>query len=245
MEIKRKIIFNKRQLKFLSHVMGKGGLENLILTRQVERKKVKGKQRLAYLMSFSKWMVEHGFREITTKNIKIYKGQDDVKRHDSLRSEGTRKKKSTVNALSTIYGWCLPNILYVIVWKINSMIGWSLFSLLLKFASHIFCCCWIYSSEFLAPELRVWWWILLRPIWFRRLKPVLFLDPRRWLYMDNSLNMRKILPWDLKTFTLILKTWHLKSWFQGCLHNSCHSIFRSLFFFLLNCLSCPTSWIVS
>ncbi len=41
METKRKLILNikKRQVKFLGHIMRKEGLENLILTGQIEGKR--------------------------------------------------------------------------------------------------------------------------------------------------------------------------------------------------------------
>ena len=47
----------KRQIEFLGHVVRKGGLEELMLTRRVNRKGSRGKQRLTFLESLSKWFI--------------------------------------------------------------------------------------------------------------------------------------------------------------------------------------------
>ena len=46
----------KRQLQFLEHIMRKERLENLTLTGRIEGKRSRGRQRLTYLGSLSKWM---------------------------------------------------------------------------------------------------------------------------------------------------------------------------------------------
>lgn len=53
----------KRQFKCLGYVMRKEGLENLILKRQIEGKRNRGKQCKKYLMGLSKLMVEHSLGE--------------------------------------------------------------------------------------------------------------------------------------------------------------------------------------
>ena len=57
---KRKLVKTnkKRQLQFLGHVMRKGNLENLTLTGRIEGTRSRGRQRIAYLKSASKWMAE-------------------------------------------------------------------------------------------------------------------------------------------------------------------------------------------
>ena len=56
----RKIMktIRKRQIEFLGHVMRKEGLEELMLTGRVNGKRSRGRQRLTYLESLSKWMTE-------------------------------------------------------------------------------------------------------------------------------------------------------------------------------------------
>ena len=48
----------KRQIEFFGHVMRKEGLEELMLTGRVNGKRSRGRQRLTYLESLSKWMTE-------------------------------------------------------------------------------------------------------------------------------------------------------------------------------------------
>lgn len=69
METKKTLILNirKRELNFLGHIIRKVGLENLILTGQIGSKRDRGKQRITYLASLSKWFVEQGLSEITKK----------------------------------------------------------------------------------------------------------------------------------------------------------------------------------
>ena len=58
---KRKLIntTKKRQLQFLvGHVMRKEDLENLTLTGRIEGTRSRGRQRITYLKSVSKWMAE-------------------------------------------------------------------------------------------------------------------------------------------------------------------------------------------
>ena len=46
----------KRQLEFLGHVMRKEGLENLSVTGKINGKRSRGRQRLTYIASISRWM---------------------------------------------------------------------------------------------------------------------------------------------------------------------------------------------
>lgn len=50
-----------------SFLMRREGLENLIFTAQTEGKKLRGKQRLIYLVGLSKWMTEQGLGGLTKK----------------------------------------------------------------------------------------------------------------------------------------------------------------------------------
>ena len=56
----RKIMktIRKRLIEFLGHVTRKEGLEELMLTGRVNVKRSRGRQRLTYLESLSKWMTE-------------------------------------------------------------------------------------------------------------------------------------------------------------------------------------------
>ena len=60
MGARRKLMNNirKRQLQFLGHVMRKEGLENLTLTGKINGTRSRGRPRLTYLKSLSKWMSE-------------------------------------------------------------------------------------------------------------------------------------------------------------------------------------------
>ena len=46
----------KRQLEFLGHVMRKEGLENLSVTGKINGKRSRGRQRITYIASISRWM---------------------------------------------------------------------------------------------------------------------------------------------------------------------------------------------
>jgi len=46
----------KRQMQFLGHIMRKDGLENLTITGKIEGKRSRGRQRITYLESLSKWI---------------------------------------------------------------------------------------------------------------------------------------------------------------------------------------------
>ena len=48
----------KRQIEFLGHVMRKEGLEELMQTGRVNGNRSRGRRRLTYLESLSKWMTE-------------------------------------------------------------------------------------------------------------------------------------------------------------------------------------------
>lgn len=52
-ETRRKHILNiwKRQLEFLGYVMWNGGLESLMLTRQIDGKRERGKHHVTYLIN--------------------------------------------------------------------------------------------------------------------------------------------------------------------------------------------------
>jgi ribosomal 50S subunit-associated protein YjgA (DUF615 family) len=54
---KRSLIstIRKRQLEFLGHVMRKEGLENLSVTGKICGKRSRGRQRLTFMASLSKW----------------------------------------------------------------------------------------------------------------------------------------------------------------------------------------------
>ena len=45
----------KRQLEFLGHIMRKEGLENLSITGKIDGRRSRGRQRLTYIGSISKW----------------------------------------------------------------------------------------------------------------------------------------------------------------------------------------------
>ena len=49
-------IIRKRQLEFLRHVMRKEELENLSVTGKINGKRIRGRQRLTYIASISRWM---------------------------------------------------------------------------------------------------------------------------------------------------------------------------------------------
>ncbi len=46
----------KRQLEFLGHVMRKEELENLSVTGKISGKRSRGRQKLTYIASISRWM---------------------------------------------------------------------------------------------------------------------------------------------------------------------------------------------
>ena len=54
----RKLIkmIRKRQAEFIGHIMRKEGLEEIIITGKIEGKRGRGRPRLIYLTSLSKWM---------------------------------------------------------------------------------------------------------------------------------------------------------------------------------------------
>ena len=57
-EADRNLIKNirKRQLEFLGHTLRKDGMENLCITGFVEGKRGRGRQRITFLDSLTKWM---------------------------------------------------------------------------------------------------------------------------------------------------------------------------------------------
>ena len=57
-ELRQKLLntITKEQLEFLGHVTRKEGLESLTLTRKMEIKRSRGRQRLAYIESLIKSM---------------------------------------------------------------------------------------------------------------------------------------------------------------------------------------------
>ena len=52
------MIIRKRQLEFLGHIMRKNGLEELILTGNVDGKRSRGRQIEKYLTNLSRWVAE-------------------------------------------------------------------------------------------------------------------------------------------------------------------------------------------
>jgi len=59
-----------RQLKFLGHVMRKGGLENLALTGKVEGKRSRGRRRVTWMSSLKKWLEGKGVQDQETELLK-------------------------------------------------------------------------------------------------------------------------------------------------------------------------------
>lgn len=86
----------KRQMKFLGHIMRKVGLENLIILWQIEGKWARGKQRITYPVSLSKWMTDHGLRLIT-------------KRQNLLRATYINE-----NMVNTILWYIIPRLLHLL-----------------------------------------------------------------------------------------------------------------------------------
>ena len=52
------MIIRKRKLEFLGHIMRQNGLEELILTGNVDGKRSRGRQREKYLTNLSGWVAE-------------------------------------------------------------------------------------------------------------------------------------------------------------------------------------------
>eukprot|EP00795_Rhopilema_esculentum_P004183 gene4183-biopygen11953 len=55
-ERKLNIMIRKRQAEFIGNIMRKEGLEEIIITGKIEGKRGRGRPRLNYLASLSKWM---------------------------------------------------------------------------------------------------------------------------------------------------------------------------------------------
>ena len=77
------MIIRKRHIEFLSHIMRKNGLEELILTGSVDGKRSRGKQREKCITNLSKWVAKQlPRREKGNKSVKSCKGQKYVEIYD-------------------------------------------------------------------------------------------------------------------------------------------------------------------